>query len=282
MALIYKYRVRQKANTIGTGNVFLGNPVPSYITFTQASLGSNSFPYAIINSSQFEVGVGTFDGTYLHRNLVLSNSNLHTNPVNFDGSTGDVIITNSAELSVLTSTQPVSNTKKFVKWVNSEFILTDPIENPQAGIQSSVVYYNNNNGTFNADPNFKFYPGNLPEVYINGVIQATAKSFVIPHPLKQNTQLVHGCLEGPEHAIYLRGTIKFKHKTKIKFPDYFVSLVNENYTVNITSSSFMPITVIKKTDYVEMISLSFKEVVVDYFIVASRNDVPFNLEKDVV
>ena len=281
MALIYKDRVRQKANASGTGNISLGNPVPSYITFSQAALSTNSFPYAIINSSQFEVGIGTFDGANLHRNLILSNSNLDTNPVNFDGTMGDVIITNSAELSVLTSTQPVTNTKKFVKWVNSEFVLSDPIENPQVGIQSAVVYYDNNNGAFNADPNFKFYPGVLPEVYINGVIQATAKSFVIPHPIKENTQLIHGCLEGPEHAIYLRGTVKFKYKTKIYLPEYFKSLTNKNYTVNITSSSFTPIKINKKDDCVEMISLSLKEITVDYFIIASRNDVPFNLEKDV-
>lgn len=281
MALIYRDRVRQKANASGTGNILLGSSVASYITFSQASLGANSFPYAIINTSQFEVGVGTFDGTNLVRTLVLSNSSGTTSFINFDGSVADVIITNSAELSVLTSTQPVQNTKKFVKWVNSEFVLTDIIENPSVGLQSAVVYYDANQASLAADLNFKYYPGDLPEVYINGVIQAKAKSFIIDHPTKSGAQLQHGCLEGPEHAIYLRGSVNFKHKITISLPDYFKAITQNNYTVQLSSDSFFPIKVNKKRDCVDLCAVSFKEIKCDYLIIASRNDVPFQLEKNV-
>jgi len=281
VALIYKDRVRQKATVSGTGRFSPGAAVASYITFSQASLGANSFPYAVINANQYEVGVGTFDGTYIYRNLVLSSSN-NNSLVSFDGSLGDVIITAPAELSVLTSLQPTSNTLKYVKWVNSEFELVDAVENPQIGMQSSVVFYNYNNSSFDADPNFKYYPGNLPEVYVNGVIQATAKSFKIPHPNK-NGWLIHGSLEGPEHGIYLRGSVKIKkycRATSIILPDYFTSLSNE-YTITISSDSFIPVKYEKDKYEIKFKILfpSMKDTEIDYLIIAKRNDVKFKLEE---
>ena len=280
MALIYKDRVRQKAYASGTGNVQLVTSVPSYLTFLQASLGANSFPYAIINSAQFEVGIGTYDGTYLYRNLVLSTSNADQNLVSFDGTISDVIITNASELSVLTSVQPTTNTLKFIKWVNSQFVLVDPVDNPQAGMQSSIIYYNYTNGSFNADPNFQYYPGVLPEIFINGVLQAKAKSFIIPHPTKNDKYLMHGCLEGAEYGIYLRGSLQFKHKYSIVLPEYFTSLSNE-YTVHITPMNNEKIKIIKKQTCIELHSSRFTITSCDYLIIASRNDVPFVLEKDV-
>lgn len=280
MALIYRDRVRQKAAASGTGSVQLAGAVASYITFSQASLGSNSFPYAIINTSQFEIGIGTFDGTSVFRNLVLSTSNADQNLVNFDGSISDVIITNASELSVLTSVQPSSNTIKFVKWINSEFVLSDPIENPQAGMQSSVIFYNYTSGAFDADSNFKYYPGVLPEVYINGVIQATAKSFLIPHPTKKNYQLRHGSLEGPEHGIYLRGSLNFHRKYYLYFPSYFCALA-KNYTVHITPHNNEKIKIIKDADCVELRGKWLGKTSCDYLIIANRNDVTLEVEKNV-
>jgi hypothetical protein len=282
VSLIYRDRIRQKASASGTGNVQLGAAVPSYLTFAQASLSSNSFPYAIINSNQFEVGIGTFDGTYLYRNIVLSTSNADQSLVNFDGTLGDVIITNASELSVLTSTQPTANSNKFVKWVNSQFLLVDPVENPQIGMQSSVVFYNYSNAAFDADPNFKYYPGNLPEVYVNGVIQATAKSFKIPHPNKDGW-LIHGSLEGPEHGIYLRGSAKINkycRSTSIILPDYFTSL-SDNYTITISSDSFIPIKFEKDKYEIKFKTLfpSMKDTEINYLIIAKRNDVKFKLEE---
>lgn len=281
MALIYKDRVRQKATPSGTGNVQLTSSVASYLTFSQASLGSDSFPYAIVNSSQFEVGIGTYDGTYLYRNLILSTSNADQNLINFNGSSSDVFITNASELSVLTAVQPTSNTLKFVKWVNSQFSLVDPVENPQAGMQSSVIYYNYNNGSFNADPNFQYYPGALPEIFVNGVLQAKAKSFVIPHPLNKKLELHHGCLEGPEFGIYLRGTITFNQKHVINLPDYFVALVKD-YTIHITPHNNEKITIKKNECNVELRSNKLlKKTSCDYLIIASRIDVSLEVEKSV-
>ena len=66
---------------------------------------------------------------------------------------------------------------------------------------------------------------------VNGSFAATSKSFRIPHPTKENHDLVYGSLEGPEHGVYVRG----KSSDVIELPDYWVALVDENtITVQLT------------------------------------------------
>jgi prepilin-type processing-associated H-X9-DG protein len=68
-------------------------------------------------------------------------------------------------------------------------------------------------------------------LYVNGAFAATSKSFKIPHPTKENHDLVYGSLEGPEHGVYVRG----KSSDVIELPDYWVALVDENtITVQLT------------------------------------------------
>jgi len=68
-------------------------------------------------------------------------------------------------------------------------------------------------------------------LYVNGAFAATSKSFKIPHPTKENHDLVYGSLEGPEHAVYVRG----KATDVIELPDYWTALVDENtLTVQLT------------------------------------------------
>jgi len=286
MALIYRDRVRQKAAPSGTGSVTLGAAVLSYITFAQANLGANSFPYLIVNTTQYEVGIGTYSAGVLYRNSVLSNSNSDTSLIVFNGSPADVVITNASELSVLTSNQPTANSIKLIQWSNNQYNLIDPVFNAPAlgaSINSSVVTYNSSTGNFQADPNFQYYPGGLPELYINGVIQATAKSFKIPHPTKKGW-LIHGCLEGPEHAIYLRGTIDLEKGMKscaVYLPEYFIALTRE-YTAFFSSDTFIPISIKKYSDKILFNILFpnfFKKITIDYCLIAQRIDVDFVLEE---
>ena len=70
-------------------------------------------------------------------------------------------------------------------------------------------------------------------VTISGHLSATTKSFVIDHPTKPGHKLHHGSLEGPEHAVYVRG--KLNGTNEIIVPDYWEGLVDpETITVNLT------------------------------------------------
>lgn len=56
------------------------------------------------------------------------------------------------------------------------------------------------------------------DVTINGTLYATAKSFLIKHPTKENMKLRYGSLEGPENGVYIRG--KLTDSSVINLPDY--------------------------------------------------------------
>ena len=69
----------------------------------------------------------------------------------------------------------------------------------------------------------------------SGSIVATTKLFDIQHPSKDGHRLAHGCLEGPEHAVYCRGRV-CNGKNVIDLPDYWSGLVDfETLTVQLTS-----------------------------------------------
>ena len=69
----------------------------------------------------------------------------------------------------------------------------------------------------------------------DGSIVATTKLFDIQHPSKDGHRLAHGCLEGPEHAVYARGRV-CNGKNVIDLPEYWSGLVDfETLTVQLTS-----------------------------------------------
>jgi hypothetical protein len=70
-------------------------------------------------------------------------------------------------------------------------------------------------------------------IYTN-VLMANTKNFVIDHPTKENKKLVYGCLEGPEHSVYVRG--RLTNNNVIELPEYWTNLVDETtITVSLTA-----------------------------------------------
>jgi hypothetical protein len=64
-------------------------------------------------------------------------------------------------------------------------------------------------------------------------IVATTKLFRVSHPNIDGHYLQHGCLEGPEHAIYVRGRVSLDGI--IELPDYWQNFVDkESITVTLT------------------------------------------------
>ena len=116
--------------------------------------------------------------------------------------------------------------------------------------------------------------GNLTLI---GQLNAATKSFDIEHPTKEGKRLHHGVLEGPEHAVYVRGKTK---GSLIQLPDYWTGLVHEDtITVQLTP--------IGKSSELYVKDISDNKVLVSndteyfYFIQAERKDVErFEVEYD--
>ena len=93
-----------------------------------------------------------------------------------------------------------------------------------------------NTGNVNVGGN---YTQSTFTMLVTGSFAASSKSFVIDHPTKENHTLRHGSLEGPEHAVYVRGKASNigigTTNSVINLPDYWVGLVHDDsITVNLT------------------------------------------------
>jgi hypothetical protein len=89
-------------------------------------------------------------------------------------------------------------------------------------------------GTLRVSGSQHYVTGNVD---INGILQATAKSFDIEHPNKPGMRLKYGSLESPYHGVRLTGKSLVKDKNCIiVLPDYIADLVEEeNINIQITN-----------------------------------------------
>jgi len=68
---------------------------------------------------------------------------------------------------------------------------------------------------------------------VQGSFAASTKSFVIDHQEDETKRLVHATLEGPEHAVFVRGR---SESLSIDLPDYWTWLIDEStITVHLTA-----------------------------------------------
>jgi hypothetical protein len=100
MALVFKDRVQETSSTTGTGTLTLGGAVSGYQTFSSAIGNTNTTYYAIVNDSEWEVGLGTVSAGQLSRDTVLESSNANT-LVNFSAGTKYVFCTYAADKTVI-------------------------------------------------------------------------------------------------------------------------------------------------------------------------------------
>lgn len=91
-------RVKDTTTTTGTGSLTLAGSAPTGFRTFATALGSSScrVRYSIDGGSEWEVGLGTFNGTTtLTRDVVLASSNSNA-LVNFSAGTKIVFVTASA------------------------------------------------------------------------------------------------------------------------------------------------------------------------------------------
>jgi len=121
-------------------------------------------------------------------------------------------------------------------------------------------------------------------INVAGNLKAQTKSFLIPHPLDpENRLLEHGSLEGPEHGAYLRGSASGRKQVEIIFPDYWQPLIEDNYTVHITSKCKHPLFIYSQSSSgftvrrcgVDLFSNSIIEF--DYLVIGERRDTKITL-----
>ena len=96
MALVVKDRVRENSTTTGTGTLTLSGAVSGFQTFSSAIGNGNTTYYAIVNGTEWEVGLGTVGAGTLARTTILESSNAGS-VVNLSAGTKDVFCTYAAE-----------------------------------------------------------------------------------------------------------------------------------------------------------------------------------------
>jgi hypothetical protein len=84
----------------------------------------------------------------------------------------------------------------------------------------------------------------------NSMVVADVKSFTMPHPTQPDRLIVYACIEGPEAAVFVRGTAPLVHgEATVSLPDHFVHVANaETMTVQVTplSADSMGLAVVAK------------------------------------
>ena len=115
-----------------------------------------------------------------------------------------------------------------------------------------------------------------PAVNITGHLVASTKSFNIPHPIDSKKRLVYGCLEGPEHSVYNRGTIELDiipDRIPVDLPDYWYKLVGDDYTIMLTPYGPYNVWVEEKTEDGFFVSTSADhDVKFDWAAIGGRKD----------
>ena len=121
-------------------------------------------------------------------------------------------------------------------------------------------------------------------VSITGHLEATTKSFNIPHPLLEHKRLVYGSLEGPEHGMYARGSFDVedeRRKVAIDLPMYWSKMVHPDYTVNLTTYGDYNVWIKERDEngfWVE--TNSDKEWSFDWNVIGGRRDAKLVVEPD--
>ena len=174
-------------------------------------------------------------------------------------------------------------------------VLVNTIESPSDyvymhlnGSSTSSVTLERSSGpipTFNVEADRTNFSGN---VVITGKctasdFSANSKSFNIPHPLKQNKRLWHGCLEGPEHGVYVRG--RLTGLNVIELPDYWSGLVDaETITVTLTQIGYSQDLIVERIEWGSRVLIksgSGANIDCYYTINATRKDIPLlQVEQD--
>ncbi len=124
-----------------------------------------------------------------------------------------------------------------------------------------------------------------------GNLRARTKAFTIPSPDEEGMDLHHGCLEGPEHGVYIRGTGSFvgvnpddgSSSQRVNLPDYWEALVGDDYTIMLTPTGPFDLYFLQQTkdsSGFTVISNSAKSgAEFDFAVIGKRKNADFNIKE---
>lgn len=156
------------------------------------------------------------------------------------------------------------------------------------GTNTSNITIDNNSGaltTLTLNSATTNVSGNI---VATGTITATGasaqvKAFNIPHPTKEGKRLWHGCLEGPEYGVYVRG--RLKNNNTIELPEYWTGLVDpDSITVQLTPMGVSQDLIVDSINWGRQVvvrSVAGTGIDCFYLIQGTRVDVPpLEVEQD--
>jgi len=191
-----------------TGGTITSNVLVNGSLTATTFYGNGQYLTGLVTNDFYVTG-GTFSGT----TLILNRQNGSVTITGFTATGGGTF-----------NGGTVTGSTNFTGGLTANTINT-PITNTQ------VVY--SNNGTLTGSTNLT-WSNSASLLTINGTLEATSKSFAIPHPTKEGKKLVYGSLEGPENGVYHRG--KLYSEDTIILPEYWYKLVDKDtVTVQLTS-----------------------------------------------
>lgn len=127
MPLIVKDRVQETSTTTGTGTLTLAGAVSGFQTFSSAIGNGNTTYYAIVNGSEWEVGLGTVAAGTLARTTVIASST--GSAISFSAGTKSVFVTYPADKAVtIDGVETLTN-----KTLTSPTLTTPALGTPASG-----------------------------------------------------------------------------------------------------------------------------------------------------
>ena len=193
-------------------------------TITFLNTGGTGYSFTTINSNG---------------SLILATSN--TDTLSFTSSNGISITTNTISKTINIDGKIIFDKANTGGSGSSSGYLPNAVIYANTGgylSNTSVFQFGSNNTLILAgnNPSTNTISGTLivtGGVGISGALNATTKSFNIPHPTKPGKDLRYGSLEGPEYGVYVRG--KLQGSNTIVLPEYWTKLINpDTITVQLT------------------------------------------------